>query len=154
MATEVDLKIRSSVEIDATKIGDENFGKIGTSKLAGGGPSSAKDGNEKIGAANLRRGATARDFYEKVGAENLRCVALRKTGDEWLDLRRESEVQMHLEVYTSGSSNVDRVMGRAALLRNMFQDMACLRIDVNRLTDWDAALWTRAKMCGPCYGRF
>ena len=79
---------------------------------------------------------------------NLRCAALQRTGDEWLNIRRESELEMHLEVYASDSSNVDRIAGRATLLRNMYQDLVSLRIDATRLTDWDAALWTRSRVKG------
>ena len=75
-------------------------------------------------------------------------MAQLDTGDEWLNFRRESELQMHLEVYASGSSNVDRIAGRATLLRNMYQDMTNLRIDVTQLTAWDAALWTRSRVRG------
>ena len=60
-----------------------------------------------------------KDPFERIVAANVRNAALQSTGDEWMDFRRESELEMHLEVYASGSANVDRIAGRAALLRNM-----------------------------------
>ena len=89
-----------------------------------------------------------KDPFEKVGAANVHREKLKSTGDEWMNTRREAELDMHLDVYASGSSNVDRIVGRAILLRNMYQDLANLRIDVTQLTDWDAALWTRSRVKG------
>ena len=55
---------------------------------------------------------------------------------------------MLMDVYVSGSANIDRIMGRSRLLTNMFLDMKCLRIDVCALTEWDAALWVRSRIIG------
>ena len=55
---------------------------------------------------------------------------------------------MVMDVYASGSQSIDRIAGRATLLRGMFLDMKCLRIDVRQVSEWDAALWVRSKVNG------
>ena len=57
-------------------------------------------------------------------------------------------MDMQLRVYACGSSNVARISARANLLTNMFLDFLNLRIDVARLTQWDAALWVRSRVNG------
>ena len=53
---------------------------------------------------------------------------------------------MLMDVYVSGSTNINRIAGRARLLTNMFLDMRNLRIDVRSITEWDAALWVRSRV--------
>ena len=53
---------------------------------------------------------------------------------------------MLMDVYVSGSANINRILGRARLLTNMFLDMRCLRINVRNLSEWDAALWVRSRV--------
>ena len=73
----------------------------------------------------------------------------RKKLLEWDAIRRIAEVGMALDVYSSGSTSIARIAGRARGLENMFKDMVCLRIDVRALTEWDVALWVRARVqCG------
>ena len=45
-------------------------------------------------------------------------------------------MEMQLDVYASGSSNVARIAARARLLANMFMDMKCLQIEVTKVTEW------------------
>lgn len=66
--------------------------------------------------------------------------------NSWDDVRRMAELDLQLDVYASGSANIDRIAGRATLLRNMFMDMINLKMDIARLSAWDAALWTRARV--------
>ena len=68
------------------------------------------------------------------------------SGEPWKSVRAKAELDLQMDVYVSGSSNVKRIEGRARLLMNMFMDMQALRIDVARLSEWDAALWTRSRM--------
>ena len=53
---------------------------------------------------------------------------------------------MLMDVYVAGSTSAQRVAARPRLLENMFMDLQVLRIDVTRLTAWDAALWVRSRV--------
>ena len=69
-----------------------------------------------------------------------------RAAKDWMATRRDAELALQFDIYVSGSTNVARICGRATLLRNMFLEMECLRIDVTHLSEWDAALWTRSRV--------
>ena len=53
-----------------------------------------------------------------------------------------------MDVCSSGSTSVARFSARPNLLTNMFLDMINFQIDVERLTEWDVALWVRSRVSG------
>ena len=65
------------------------------------------------------------------GGEPSRLHAQSSSSTSWAEVRRTAELDLQMDVYATGAANIDRIASRAALLRNMFMDMANLRIDVN-----------------------
>jgi len=81
--------------------------------------------------------------------EDLRKDTQRlKDTRRWNDARRLAEMDMLLDVYALGSTNVAQISSRARLLTNMFLDFINLRIDVTKLTEWDAVPWIRSRVNG------
>ena len=68
---------------------------------------------------------TAKDEFDEDPGKVSQAMELarRKGEDEWSEVRRRAELDMLMDVYASGSQNVDRIAGRASLLRGMFLDM-------------------------------
>lgn len=63
----------------------------------------------------------------------------------WDDVRRMAELDLQMDVYASGSANIDRIAGRATLLCKIFMGMINLKMGITRLSEWGAALWTRPR---------
>jgi hypothetical protein len=55
-------------------------------------------------------------------------------------------LDLQMDVYACGSTNVKSINGRAALVRGMFLDFIILKIDIVKLTEWGAALWVRSRV--------
>ena len=82
----------------------------------------------------------------KLCAGSQKLIPAELSDQKWMDARRRAEWDLQFDVYVSGSTSVARISGRATLLKNMFMDMQNLRIDVTRLSEWDAALWTKSRV--------
>ena len=54
---------------------------------------------------------------------------------QWACTRFQAAMDMQMDVYAFGSSNIARISARANLLKNMFLDFINLRIDVVNFTE-------------------
>ena len=89
---------------------------------------------------------------EAAAVKSTKAMLLNTVGEnaraekDWKAIRKSAEMALQFDIYVSGSTSVARICGRATLLRNMFLEMECLRIDVRHLSEWDAALWTQSRV--------
>ena len=131
---------------------DEKFGRASgaaikrTSETKGKWCSNKGDGRRRDILRGMLEMSVNANAAADDGDQNLKTASTTDVEDPWMVMRRRAEMDLQLSVYVSGSANAARIAGRPTLLRNMFQDMLALRIVVSKLTEWDAALWTRSRV--------